>query len=118
MKSLILIISILSFVFYKAETSGHPQKSKQLLLQYTAPDFIPWQQQLIDGQTEEQEPVVTVNSFPIIRNGSLLEVIYRQPGSDSIFRFYGRSTPFAASPESRWSIQKEDYDTLMLAKKN
>lgn len=117
MKSLILIISILSFVFYKAKTSGQHIKS-QTILQYTAPDYIPLQRQFIDGASNIAEPIVSVTSSSVIRNGSLLEIIYRQPGSDSLFTIDGRQKLSNMGKTVKLSTSKGIKDSLLLALKN
>ena len=118
MKSLILIISILSFVFYKAETSGLHKKSTQSILQYTEPESVPWQSQLIAKVADQKDAAISPASSGSNSHGSLPARLYQQKESNSFFTILGPLRSPANATERKRSTQKEAKDSLLLVNKN
>lgn len=118
MKSLILIISILSFVFYKAETSGLHKKSTQSILQYTEPESVPWQSQLIAKVSDQKDAAISPASSGSGRHVSIPARFYQQKESNSFFTIFGPFRSPANAIEGKRSTQKEVKDSLLLVNKN
>jgi hypothetical protein len=118
MKSLILIISILSFVFYKAETSGLNKRSTQSMLQYTEPESVPWQSQLIAKVTDQKDAAISPASSGSNSHGRLPARLYQQTESNSFFTIFGPLRSPENAIERKRSTQKEAKDSLLLVNKN
>lgn len=123
MKTLFFIISLISFVFYKAETSdlavkGNWNGSYRTITNSSEMSIVFGRGNRIELFSSDIKNTARATGSYTISNGNKLVITCQWPGEDSTFTMYGWLSPDRDYVNGEWAYEKQVNGTFYLAKKD
>lgn len=123
MKTVFFIISILSFVAYKADTSELNVKGKwngsyRTITNSSELSIVFGRGNRIELYSSDIKSTARATGSYTINNGNKLVITCQWPGEDSTFTLYGRLSPDRDFVNGEWDYEKQANGTFYLAKKD
>ncbi len=121
MKSLLIAISIIGFVFYKADNvepivQGNWDGSYRSISKSSAMSIVFGRNNSIEMYSSDFKNTGKASGSYTISNGNKLVITCQWPGEDSTFTLYGWLSPGRNFVNGEWDYKKQSNGTFYLAK--